>query len=153
MSHDGKSRDELTREANDVRSKLLRTVEQLDRRRQDAFDVRLQLQRHLRQLSIFAGMLLLVTAGTVTLVVHRTVNANQRRRRNRWRLAKRLWRHPERTIRAERRSFFGELARSILLAVASTAVTLPARRAVALLLRSDEEQRTETEGRIRQPAH
>jgi hypothetical protein len=151
MNHDGKSRDELAREANEVRSKLLRTVEQLDRRRHDVFDVRLQLQRHLRQLAVFGGVLVLATAGTVALVVHRLTSASQRRRRNRWRLAKRLWRHPERTIRAERRSFFEEVARSILLAVASTAVTLPARRAVALLLRGRGGESAE-EGN-RQPAH
>jgi hypothetical protein len=71
-------------------------------------------------------------------VVHRLTTAGQRRRHNRWLLAKRVWWHPERAIRAERRSFFEELARGLLLAIASTAVTVPARRAVTTMLRGGE---------------
>ncbi len=138
MNHNGKSRDELAREANQVRSKLLRTVEELDRRRHEVLDVRAQLQAHVRQLALFGGLLLVATAGAVAAVVHRISTAAQRRRRNRWRLAKRVWRYPERTLRSERRSFFGELARSILLASASAAVTLPVRRAVTLFLEAGE---------------
>jgi hypothetical protein len=130
MNHNGKSRDELAREANQARSKLLRTVEQLDRRRHDALDLRLQLRRHVRQLMAVGGLLLLATAGAVALVVHRVTSFTQRRRRDRWVLAKSMWRHPDRAMRGERGSFFAELARSLLLTMASAAVSVPARRVV-----------------------
>ncbi len=138
MSQNGKSRDALLREANEVRSKLLRTVEQLDQRRHDAFDVKLQLQRHVRQLALVGGVVVIATAAAVTLVVQRVSSAASRRRRNRWRLARQLWWKPDRALRAERRSFLGEVGRSLLLALVSTAVTLPARRVVAQLLEPKE---------------
>jgi ABC-type phosphate transport system permease subunit len=132
-NHNGKSRDDLAREANQVRTKLLRTVEQLDQRRHEALDLRKQVQEHVRQLTVAAGVLMLLVAGGVALVVHRVSTGAERRRRYRWRFAKRVWQHPERAMRAERRSFFGEVLRSVLLTVVSTALALPARRAVALL--------------------
>lgn len=134
MNHEGTPRDELAREANRVRSKLLRTVEQLDRRRHEALDLHLQIRRHLRQVVALGALLVLAAAGAVALIAHRVSTASQRRQRNRWRLAKRVWWHPERLTGGEGRSFFGELARSALLVLASTAVTVPARSAVRLLL-------------------
>lgn len=133
MSGDGKSHDELAREANQVRTKLLRTVEQLDARRHDAFDLRSQLDRHLKQLAVAGGVLVLATAGAVALAVHGVQRAAERRRRDRWKLARHLWRHPERAMRAERRSLVGELGRSVLLSVLSAAVAIPVRRAVAMV--------------------
>jgi hypothetical protein len=142
MNHNGKSRDDLAREANQVRTKLLRTVEQLDQRRHDALDLRRQVQQHVRQLTLAAGVVILAVAGGVAVVVHRVATAAERRRRNRWRFARRVWRHPERAMRAERRSFLGEVARSVLLAVVSTAMAAPARRAVAFLVESAGSRRT-----------
>ena len=131
MSGNSKSRGDLAEEAFQARSKLLRTVGELDQRRHRAADLRVQLEQHAKKIAIAGGLLLVATAGVVALAVSRVATAAVRRRRNRWRLAKRLWRHPERAMRAERRSFFGEVARSFLLAVVTTAVTLPVRRLVA----------------------
>jgi hypothetical protein len=133
-NHNGKSRDDLAREANQVRTKLLRTVEQLDQRRHDALDVRRQVQQHVRQLTIAAGVTMVALAGAVALLVHRITTAAERRRRYRWRFAREVWRHPDRAMRAERRSFLGEVTRSVLLTVVSTALAFPARRGVALLM-------------------
>jgi ABC-type Fe3+ transport system permease subunit len=134
VSHNGKSREDLAQEANQVRSKLFRTVEQLDQRRHQAFDLRIQLERHVRQAAIGAGLLLVTTAGAVAVVVYRITTAAQRRRRSRWHLAKEVWQHPERALHAERRSFFRDVGRSLLMSVVTTAVTIPARRAVAMLM-------------------
>jgi hypothetical protein len=135
MNHNGKSRDELAREANQVRTKLLRTVEQLDRRRHEALDLRAQLQRHVRQLTVLGGAIFLGTCAAMVVVVHRMSTATQRRRRNRWRLARRMWSHPERALRADRRtSFLGALLRPVLLALANALVVLPARLWVTRLL-------------------
>jgi hypothetical protein len=135
MNHNGKSRDELAREANQVRTKLLRTVEQLDRRRHDALELRVQVQRHMRQLVVAGGVILLGACAAMVLVAHRISSAADRRRRNRWRLAKGVWQHPERALRAGRRtSLLGALLRPLLLALANALVMLPARRFVLRLL-------------------
>lgn len=139
MNHNGhgKSREELARQANQVRSKLLHTVEVLDQRRHEALDLKLQLQRHVRQVVVLAGIALVLTAGVVALAVHRVSTAPQRRRRDRRLLARQVWRHPDWTLRSTRREgrpFFAELFRSVLLGVASSLLMLPARRGITLLL-------------------
>ena len=135
MNHNGKSRDELAREANQVRTKLLRTVEQLDTRRHEALDLRVQLQRHVRQLAVVGGAIVLGTCAAMVLVLHRMSTSTERRRRNRWRLARRMWSHPERALRADRRtSFLGALLRPVVLAIANVLVILPARRWVMRML-------------------
>jgi hypothetical protein len=135
MNHNGKSRDELAREANQVRTKLLRTVEQLDRRRHDALELRVQVQRHMRQLAVAGGAILVGTCAAMVLLVHRISTATERRRRNRWRLVKGAWQHPERALRAERRtSYLGALLRPLLLVLANALVMFPLRRYVARLL-------------------
>jgi hypothetical protein len=135
MNHNGKSRDELAREANQVRTKLLRTVEQLDRRRHEALDLRVQVQRHMRQLALFGGVILLGTCAAMVLVASRISSAVERRRRNRWRLARGVWTHPERVLRAERRtSILGAILRPLLLGLANLVLVLPARRVVSRLL-------------------
>lgn len=139
MNHNGhgKSRDELARQANQVRSKLLHTVEVLDQRRHEALDLKLQLQRHVRQVVALAGVALVLTAGAVALAVHRISNAPARRRRDRRLLARQVWRHPDRVVRSTRREgrpFLVELVRSVLLGIASSLLMLPARRGITLLL-------------------
>ncbi len=139
MNHNGhgKSRDDLTRQANQVRSKLLHTVEVLDQRRHEALDLKLQLQRHVRTVIALAGIALVVTSAAVAFAVHRISTAPERRRRDRRRLLGQMWRHPDRVIRGARREgrpFFVELLRSVLLGVASSLVLLPARRGITLLL-------------------
>lgn len=139
MNHNGhgKSRDDLTRQANQVRSKLLHTVEVLDQRRHEAIDLKLQLQRHVRTVMALAGIALLVTSAAVAFAVHRISTAPERRRRDRRRLVLQMWHHPDRVIRGARREgrpFVVELLRSVLLGVASSLVLLPARRGITLLL-------------------
>jgi hypothetical protein len=145
MNHNGhgKSREDLARQANVVRSKLLRTVEVLDQRRHEALDLKLQVQRHVRQIVAFAGVALVLTAAAVAFTVHRISTAPSRRRHNRRLLFGQMWHRPDLVMRSARRTgrpFAVELLRSILLGVGSTLVLLPARRSIKLLL----------EGRVRE---
>jgi hypothetical protein len=148
MNHNGhnghsKAREDLTRQANLVRSKLLRTVEVLDQRRHDALDLKVQLQRHVRQVVLLAGIALVGTAVAVAFAVHRISTSPERRRRNRRTLALQLWRRPDLVMRSSRRTgrpFAVELLRSVLLGVATSLVLLPARRSIKVLL----------EGRVRE---
>lgn len=149
MNHNGhnKSRDDLARQANQVRSKLLHTVEVLDQRRHEALDLKLQLQRHVRQIVGMAGAALVLTAGVVAFAVHRLSTAPERRRRDRVRLVRQMWRHPDRVIRGARREgrpFLVEVGRSVLLGIASTALLLPARRGITLLLEEGKKTVEET---------
>lgn len=139
MNHNGhsKSREDLARQANQVRSKLLHTVEVLDQRRHDALDLKLQLQRHVRQVLALTGLALVLTAGAVALAVYRVSTSDQRRRRDRRLLARQVWTRPGRVLRGSRRQgrpFVVELFRSVLLGVASSLLMLPARRGITLLL-------------------
>jgi hypothetical protein len=139
MNHNGhsKSREALARQANLVRSKLLKTVEVLDQRRHEALDLKLQLQQHVRQVVALAGLALVVTAGAVAIAVHRISTAPERRRRNRRRLAGEMWRRPDLVLRSSRRRGWPmalEFLRSVALGAATTLALLPLRRRVKLLL-------------------
>ncbi|HEX8795669.1 MAG TPA: hypothetical protein VF765_32185 [Polyangiaceae bacterium] len=139
MNHNGhgKSREDLARQANQVRSKLLHTVEVLDQRRHEALDLKLQLQRHVRQVVALAGLALLLTSGAVALAVYRMSTSSERRRRDRRRLARQMWTNPGRVLRSSRREgrpFMVEVFRSVLLGLATTVLMLPARRGITLLL-------------------
>lgn len=131
MSGDAKSREEeLSIAADEVRSKLLRTVAELDQRRHEALDLRLQVKRHLKQVVAASGLMILATAGTAAFVVYRVATASERRRRYRWRLAKDVWGHPDRALRAERRALFADIGRAALVACAWTLMTQSVRRAL-----------------------
>lgn len=126
-------RDALSAEANLVRSKLMKTVEALDRRRHDALDVGLLVRRHAAPLGVAAAVVVATLAGSVLLLAHRIATSKQRRRRERWRMLGRVWRHPERAARTSP-SFFASLGRSIALGVLSFVVMFPAKRVTAKLL-------------------
>jgi hypothetical protein len=142
MNEDGKSRESLEVEANRVRAKLLRTVEQLDQRRHDAVDMHVQIGRHTKQIAIAGGLLVAAAAGVVALAVQRVASAPDRRRRGRWRLVQHLWQQPDRALRAERRSFFAELVRSLVFAAASSALSIPIRHAVGALVDGKDDERS-----------
>jgi hypothetical protein len=129
-SRNGRTREDLLRRSQDMRAKLVRSVERLDERRHDAFDVRKQLQRHLKQLAIAGGLVIVGTAGTAAFVMYRLMTAQHRRRGARWRLAKDMWDHPERELRAQRGPFAGEVLRSLAFSVVTSLLSVPLRRAI-----------------------
>ena len=137
MNGDSKAHDDLVRESHLLWSRLLQTVEELEHRRHEAFDLRAQIERHLRGLVVAGGVLLVAMAGAVALGANRVASAAERRRRNRWRLARRVWRHPERALWGRRRSVVAELARSLLVAIATAVASWHGRRFVAQLVRGE----------------
>lgn len=84
---------DLSLEANTTRSRLLRTVEELDRRGHEVLDLRLQLRRHAREVAV-AGLVLVVAAGGLAVVVVEGVLSSRHRARRRWTLARWVWAHP-----------------------------------------------------------
>jgi hypothetical protein len=130
MRPDGKSRAELEREADIVRSRLLRTVEQLDRRGHDALDVRMQLRNHLRQVVIGACVLVVTMVAAIAYVVHRVTTAADRRRLERGRIFRGRWRRPAPEAPRER-PLFQEAFRSVALGALTTLLMIPVRRLAA----------------------
>jgi hypothetical protein len=128
-----KVREELLRQSQDTRNKLVRTVERLDERRHAAFDVRRQLKRHLTQFAVAGGLVIVATAAGSAFVMYRLMTAGRRRRGARWRLAKDVWSHPERELRAQRGSFGAEVVRSVAFSIATALLAAPFRRALRTL--------------------
>ena len=129
-NRNGKVREDLLRQSQDMRDKLVRTVERLDGRRHDAFDVRKQLERHLKQFAIAGGLVIVGTAASTAFVMYRLMTAERRRSRARWRLAKDVWRRPDRELRAQRGSFGSEVVRSVAFSIATSLLAAPLRRAL-----------------------
>jgi hypothetical protein len=132
-NRNGKGREDLLRQSQDMRNKLVRTVGRLDERRHAAFDVRKQLERHLKQFAVAGALVIVATAAGSALVMHRLMTAGHRRRSARWRLAKDLWSHPERELRAQRGSFGAEVVRAVAFSIATSLLAAPFRRALRAL--------------------
>lgn len=132
-SRNGRVREDLLRQSQDTRNKLVRAVERLDERRHAAFDVRKQLERHLMKFAIAGGLVIVATAAGSAFVMHRLMTTGRRRRSARWRLAKDAWSHPERELRAQRGSFGAEVVRSVAFSIATALLAAPFRRALRAL--------------------
>jgi hypothetical protein len=128
MNSDDKSRDEIEKEANAVRSKLMHTVEELDRRRHEALNLGHQLRSHWGPIAVLGGLVVLAAASVMGLVAGQMAGVWDRRRRNGWRL-------PSRAGNG-RRPFFVDLIRSAALMSITTALSIPARRLAAKLSES-----------------
>ncbi len=82
-----------------LRSRLADTLEALDLRRREFFDVGHQLKTHSRPL-VYAGAGLLVVLGIRAGVkAYRAYDCRQHKNRELWLAAKRLWDHPEKLLR------------------------------------------------------
>ena len=129
-NRNGKVREDLLRQSQETRNKLVRTVERLDERRHDTFDVRRQLERHLKHFALAGGLLIVGAAATSAFVMYRLMTSGRRRRSARLRLAKGVWRHPDRGLRAQRGSFVSEVARSLAFTLTTSVLAAPLRRAL-----------------------
>jgi hypothetical protein len=88
-SEDPRRVEDISREIEDIRGHLGSMVAELDRRRHEALDFRLQIRRHPLAAALVAGTVALVTGGLVALAL-------RRRRRQR---------SPAYRLRAMRRAF------------------------------------------------
>jgi hypothetical protein len=136
MSHDSGPLDALADQANEARSKLLHTVDELEQRKRDLLDWRGQVERHVPALTIASGLILFATGAAIAMGMSRPRAAGRRRRHDRWVLAKTLWVHPERGFRSSSRPFMLEVLRSLLLTAVTATLAVPVRRAVGRWLPS-----------------
>jgi len=115
------ARPELERKADVTRARLLGTIDELERRRHEVLDLKLQLRRHPGQVISALGGLFIGVGVTAGVLLYRQNRHERRVRQERLRALLRLWRHPERI--AARTSPLGTAARIILVAVATMATT------------------------------
>src|SRR5437899_1202460 len=94
MKTDG-ARYELERKANVARARLLGVIDELDRRRHEILDLKLQLKKHASDVVSAAGGLLFGIGATVAVTLYRQSRYQRRVRQERLRALVRLWRHPE----------------------------------------------------------
>lgn len=126
--------EKLTEEANAARARLMRTVEALDHKAHDAVDVKLQVRRHLGTVVTVLAIAGIVMVSAIALVTYRIATHTARRRRERFLMLRRVWRHPERTARGDATTFWGRAFRSIALTIITAALGAPIRRALIRML-------------------
>ena len=124
-------REQIEKAADRIRGEFLLTLRELERRRDEALDVRGQLSRHRRGVEI-AGIALLAAAAAVVAGV--ILNRRRQRHHRGKRLVEgisRAWRHPERIAsRAKQRPVPAELGRKLAGTVLTTLAGQLVRRAV-----------------------
>jgi hypothetical protein len=120
--------DELERAADTARARLLNTVARLDERRKGLLEVPKKVGRGMARFGIAAATVALVAVAAIA--AHSAATQGTRRRRDRWRLLKSAWSHPDRELRAERRPFAIEAMRSLLLTAVTSLLAIPLRRAM-----------------------
>ena len=117
----------IDQEISTLRQELGDLVGELDRRRREAFDIRLQLRRHPVAASLAGLALAALLGGAIAAAVHDA----RRRRRTSYKArqlkvaVRRMMRHPERVGRGE-----PPPSEKILAAVVTTAATLLVKRAL-----------------------
>jgi hypothetical protein len=133
--HDGVSQEELAHEADAVRSRLMRAVEELDRRRHEVLHpAAVLIPAHTRGLAIAAGALLVAGGLGGGFLLYRARTAPRRRWHQRWALAGAMWRHPERAMHGQQRPLWEDALRSALTSLLVAAITIPAKRMLTDLL-------------------
>jgi hypothetical protein len=141
LTHDELTRENLEREAERVRARLMSTLDVLDRRRHDALDVRAQVQRHVVPVAAVGAGLVLLVGGAIGLSSYRAIDRRRHKSRERVRAFWRIWKNPERTGSYEPRSVLSAALRKALVAAASmVAVELTKRAVRAMAAPADDER-------------
>jgi hypothetical protein len=113
-------RSQYEETADRIRDEFLTTLRELDRRRRQLTDVRLQLNRHRQQLLAAAGGAAALAAGVAIIAPLRRRTARRRTLQRRLQGLARAWRHPERlATRAAGRPLPAEVGRKLAARAAS----------------------------------
>jgi hypothetical protein len=128
-------REQVEHTADRIRDELLLTLEELERRKERALDVRFQFSRH-RELFIGAALAAFVLAGLgVGIATWRLRHRARIRARKRLRALRRIWRHPERLATSnEQRSLAVEMGRRLIIIFGTALATTLAKDSVRTLL-------------------
>lgn len=135
------AREQAERTADRVRAELISTLQELDRRRHRALDVRYQLEKHFSLVVAVAAGIGLLGAGTLVVAIARSRARRDTLMRDRVRGFMRVWDNPERIANAEGVANPASAARKLAMAVAVTLATQLAKRGVQHLLPSNSAHR------------
>jgi hypothetical protein len=127
-------REDLEANANALRSRLARTLESLDRRRHDLFNVKVQASRHPWLTFAVGATALGALASTigVSYLLHR--HHKRQLPMERLRALGRIWHHPKRVARFSKGTIAGDIARSVLVSAVSFGISELLQRALKQLL-------------------
>ncbi|RKG89223.1 hypothetical protein [Corallococcus terminator] len=130
-------REQVEQTADRIRDELLLTLEELDRRRHRATDVRYHLNQN-RDLLVTVGAAALVVVGAgVGFAIYRARHHDDRVRRQRRQALSRAWEHPERVATSvEDKPLGAELGRKLVMIFATTLATAVARNSMQSLVPS-----------------
>lgn len=127
-------RADFERRADELRDRLMHTIEALDRRRHVLVDVRSRVRRHGPEV-LAGGLLLAIAGGAAVIALIKEVRArNERPGGERLRALVRFWRHPEWVAPRGKPSVSREIGRRILVGMASYVAMQLIRRGVRLTL-------------------
>lgn len=129
-----KGHHQIEAAADRYRSELLATLEELDRRRVEATNLRAQVKAHQTGILLAAGGAALIVGGMVTAGMLRRRYHNARLRRARVRGFIRAWQHPERVAtQADYRPLPTELLRKFALVFGTVLATTYAKKSANLV--------------------
>lgn len=130
-------REQVEQTADRIRDELLLTLEELDRRRARATDVRYHVRQH-RDLLVTVGAAALVAVGLgVGFAIYRARHHDERVRRQRRKALERAWAHPDRVATSiEDKPLGAELGRKVVMIFATSLATAVARNSIQTLVPS-----------------
>ena len=120
----------LEHRANLLRDRLVRTLDELDRRRHDFTSVKAQARRHPEVTVAAAAALLLVVGGGITIGLVRARSRKARMRQARMEALRRLWWQPERVARRQP-GVLARIGRGLLVATGTAGGMWALRRGAA----------------------
>ncbi|WP_375742412.1 hypothetical protein NR800_25105 [Corallococcus interemptor] len=130
-------REQVEQTADRIRDELLLTLEELDRRRTRATDVRYHVNQN-KDLLMTVGAAALVVVGLgVGLAIYRARHHDERVRRQRRKALERAWAHPDRVATSiEDKPLGAELGRKVVMIFATSLATAVARNSIQTLVPS-----------------
>ncbi|HEX8705751.1 MAG TPA: hypothetical protein VF815_43350 [Myxococcaceae bacterium] len=129
------AREQVEKTADRIRDELMLTLEELDRRRHQATDVRYQASRHQDLIKGVAVAALVVTGVTVGMAVWRSRYRRHHLAERRMKAVRRAWNHPDRlATRAEQRPFAVELGQKLIMIFGTALATNIAKSSVQSLV-------------------
>ena len=127
-------REEFERKADELRDRLLHTIEAIDQRRHALLDVRTQVRRHGAGV-VTGGIMIAVMGGAVVIALVQEARARaERLRAERVRALVRFWRHPDWVAPRGKPSVPREIGRKILVGAVSFVAMQLIRRGIRLTL-------------------
>ncbi|WP_437723432.1 hypothetical protein [Sorangium sp. So ce861] len=128
-------REEFERKADELRDRLLHTIEAIDRRRHALLDVKTRVRRHGPGVVAAGGLLLAILGGAAVIALVRGARArDERLRGERVRALVRSWQHPDWVAARGKPSVPREIGRKLLVGAVSFAAMQLIRRGIRLTL-------------------